>query len=640
MTHNDGVLRFLACGSVDDGKSTLIGHLVHLTGNLYDDQLQLLREESNQIGTANGSIDYSLLLDGLMAEREQGITIDVAYRYFATPQRKFIVADTPGHERYTRNMATGASQCSAALILLDARLGVQPQTRRHTLICALMGIGHILFVVNKMDMTNYDERVFTGVKTQCHQLAADLKRFGLPLKEHAIVPVSALNGDNLAALSANMPWYSGTTVMEWLNKLHKSTNNNGSACRFPVQYVIKIARSGDGWQPDVDAALRENGSGTFRAYAGTVVSGSLKRGDNVVILPSGVQSKVEEIWSGNQVLPKAGEGMAVSVTLAGNHDIARGDVIVPKNDRPEMANLFKVRLVWMDEAPLFAGRHYLYKGLNGTATAEVTRIRDRIELDAYQLLAASQLSLNDIGEAELLLSRPIPFDPYPENRETGGFILIDRFSNATVACGMIQHALRRSANVHWQREEVSSLERAAIKGQKPCVVWLTGLSGAGKTTIANSLERKLLELGCHTMLLDGDNIRHGLNKDLGFIEADRIENIRRIGEVAKLMTDAGLIVIAAFISPFRAERVMVRNLLPQGGFIEVHVNTPIEECEQRDPKGLYRRARSGLIPNFTGIDSPYEIPETPEINLDACGCEADACAAVIIRYLKEHKLLA
>jgi len=638
VAKGNGILRFLACGSVDDGKSTLIGHLLHLTGNLYDDHLGILEQESARMGNAGGVMDYSLLLDGLTAEREQGITIDVAYRYFSTRQRHFIVADTPGHERYTRNMATAASRCDAALILVDALQGVLPQTRRHALICALMGIRHLVFVVNKMDLAGWEEQVFRRMEAQCHTLAGDLERFGLPPAEVAVIPASALLGDNLVELSPRMPWYGGATVMGWLHAVSPWPDREESPLRFPVQYVIKTPRSNGAWQNGVAEEFRQ-GTGTFRAYAGTVVSGSIRCGDAVAVLPSGLATRVAAIWSGNMPVPEAGTGMAVALTLEGEHDIVRGDVICTVHDRPEVAHLFKARLVWMDDQAHFAGRRYLFKSLGGAARAEVIRLRGRIDLDSYQRLATDQFTLNDIGEAELLLSRPLPFDAYRENRETGGFILSDLLTNATVACGMILHALRRADTVQRQFEEVAPAERAALMGQKPCVLWLTGLSGAGKSAIANLLERKLHGLGRHTMLLDGDNIRQGLNKDLGFTEAARIENIRRIGEVARLMTDAGLIVITAFISPFTSERALVRSLIPQGRFVEIHVHTPLEECERRDPKGLYKRARQGEIPNFTGIDAPYEAPETPEIRIDTLAHSAAESADAIIRYLTEHNLL-
>jgi bifunctional enzyme CysN/CysC len=657
---------------VDDGKSTLIGHLLHLTGNLFDDHLRVLEEESTRLGRtgggfdrersanpppcaesgsadkcapfsagkprpAGGELDYSLLLDGLAAEREQGITIDVAYRYFTAGGRKFIVADAPGHEQYTRNMATGASQCSAALILIDVSRGVLPQTRRHGLICALMGIRHLLFAVNKMDLVGWAEHAFRQVETQCDQIARELGQFGISLLEHCAVPVSALLGDGLVASSPHMPWYGGSTVMEWLQGVKPWGDPDGAAARLPVQYVIRATRPHASRQGGAEGT---NGDGTIhRSYAGTVVSGRFTKGGPVAVVPSGLRTTIEGIWCGSRETDEAACGMAVSLTLEGEHDIVRGEIIVPEDRMPEVAHVFKVQLVWMGDHPLYAGRRYLFKALGGFTTAEILRIRDRIDLTSYQRLAADHFSLNDIGEAEIALSRPVPFDPYAKNRETGGFILIDRLSNATVACGMILHALRRSNNVSWEVGEIERMERAAIKGQKPCVLWFTGLSGAGKSTIANCLERKLHRLGRHTMLLDGDNIRQGLNRDLGFTEAGRIENIRRVGEVAKLMTDAGLIVITAFISPFRSEREMVRRLLPHGEFIEVYVSTPLDECERRDPKKLYRKARKGEIPNFTGIGSPYEAPETPEINLDAAVCPADESADAVLRYLSDHGLL-
>lgn len=633
MAGNKGILRFLACGSVDDGKSTLIGHLIHLTGNLYDDQLRVLEQESNRIGTAGGALDYSLLLDGLMAEREQGITIDVAYRYFATEQRTFIVADTPGHEQYTRNMATGASQCSAAVILVDACQGVLPQTKRHALICCLMGIRHLLFVVNKMDRINWQEKMFHVVEHQCADLVHGLKEFGLSLDNHMTVPVSALRGDNLTTMSPRTPWYSGMTVLDWLHHQPAEHDRQDTSLRLPVQHVIKIARSGINWQQGVPERLKQNSTGTYRAYTGTVASGTVRCGDSVIILPSGLTTTVQDIWCGDQQLEQASSGMSIALALDGEHDIQRGDCIALTNDRPEVANLFKVQLVWMAEAPLFAGRQYLFRGVCGNATVEVTSIRDRVDLDSYQRLSADRLAKNDIGEVDLGLSRSVPFDPYRKNCETGSFVLVDRVTNGTVACGMILHSLRRAENIHWHTGDVGPAERAAIKGQRPCVVWLTGLSGSGKSTLASALERKLVEQGLHTMLLDGDNVRHGLNKDLGFTEADRIENIRRIGEVATLMTEAGLIVITAFISPYRAERDMVRTLLPKDQFYEIYLATSLEVCELRDPKGLYRKARSGEIPNFTGINAPYEEPERSELRLDTSSATIDECVDAICKRL-------
>jgi len=629
------ILKFLTCGSVDDGKSTLIGHLLYRTNNIPVDQLQLLQSESARIGTAGSGLDYSLLLDGLLAEREQGITIDVAYRYFAAAGRKFIVADTPGHEQYTRNMATGASQCAAALILVDARQGILPQTRRHALICALMGIRQLLFVVNKMDLVGWDESAFQKVALQKSALVKDLEQFGISLAGHAALPVSALQGDNLTALSANTPWYSGLTLLQWLAAVEPESWRETAPLRLPVQQVLKGQRGGDGWQPGVPAELHSAALGTFRAYAGTLVSGSLAKGDELVALPSGIRVQVASIFAGEKQLDGAAAGSAIAITVAGEHDIVRGDLLVPAQARAEVADQFKVRLIWMDEAPLFAGRQYEFVGVTGVTTAEVTRLRNRIEPETYRKLAADTLQKNDLAEAELHLSRAVPFDAYDYNRETGAFILVDRLTNATACCGMILHPLRRAENVHWQAESVGRETRVAIKGHAPRVIWFTGLSGSGKSTIANALEMRLSLLGKHTMLLDGDNIRHGLNRDLGFTEADRIENIRRIGEVAKLMTDAGLIVITAFISPFRAERNLVRSLLPAGDFVEVFVDTPLAECERRDPKGLYQKARAGQIPNFTGINSPYEAPQQPEIVIDTTALAVDDCVEKIMRLLAE-----
>ncbi|MBJ6723272.1 adenylyl-sulfate kinase [Geomesophilobacter sediminis] len=639
MSRHDGILRFLTCGSVDDGKSTLIGHLLALTGNLYDDQLQLLEKESGGPGTPRDTLDYSLLLDGLIAEREQGITIDVAYRYFETPARKFVVADTPGHERYTRNMATGASNCSAALILIDATLGVLPQTRRHALICSLLGITHLLFAVNKMDKVGWDPALFDKVQQQCRALARDLERFGVAPKEHIEIPVSALYGDNLTEASPRSAWYDGPTVMQWLETVAPPEAASQRPLRLPVQYVIRGGDGEKGWQPQ---ARRQNGDGperVFRAYAGSIASGGLHPGDRVAVLPGGFETTVRELWHADEKLAEAGVGTAVSVVLEGEHDVARGDLLAAPDTLPQVASLFKAQLVWMSSEPLYAGRSYVYRGVCGSAGAEATRIRSRIELNSYHRLASDRLELNDVGEVEITLSRAVPLDPYRENRETGSFILVDRATNATVACGMVLHPLRRGSNLARRTQAVSAQERAALKGQRPCVIWLTGLSGAGKSTLANLVERRLLGMGKHCMLLDGDHVRLGLNRDLGFTEADRVENIRRIGEVAKLMTDAGLIVLTAFISPFRADRDMVRALFPEGGFLEVHVATPLDECARRDPKGLYAKARRGEIPNFTGISSPYEPPESPELRIDTEGEPVESSAERIISCLKERGLL-
>ncbi len=629
------VLKFLTCGSVDDGKSTLIGHLLYLTGNIPIDQIQTLEAESARIGSVGSGRDYSLLLDGLLAEREQGITIDVAYRYFTAAGRKFIVADTPGHLQYTRNMATGASQCTAALILVDVQQGILPQTRRHALICALMGISRILFVVNKMDRVDWDQAAYLRVEKEINLLVEDLQLFSRRVAIAASIPVSALKGDNLVEHSANTPWYGGPTLLQWLATVQPESWRETAPLRFPVQYVIKGQRGGDSWQSDVPEGLKNGPGGTFRAYAGMVVSGSVACGDELVALPSGVRLQVATLLAGGTEVDCAVPGGAVAMTLTGEHDIVRGDLLAPAMARPEVADQFKVRLIWMEDAPLFAGRQYEFHGVAGVAKADIVRLRNRIEPESFRRLAADTLHKNDIAEAELHLSRPIPFDAFEFNQETGAFILVDRLTNATACCGMILHSLRRAENVHWQAETVDRQARAGIKGHTPRVIWFTGLSGSGKSTIANALESRLNSMGRHTMLLDGDNIRHGLNRDLGFTEADRIENIRRIGEVAKLMTDAGLIVITAFISPFRAERDLVRAMFPEIEFIEVFVDTPLAACEQRDPKGLYKKARAGEIPNFTGINSPYEAPLKPEIVVDTITVPLEESVEQIMRFLAE-----
>jgi bifunctional enzyme CysN/CysC len=633
------ILKFLTCGSVDDGKSTLIGNILYATGNIYEDQLKTLEAESKKIGNAGGKLDYSLLLDGLMAEREQGITIDVAYRYFFTPKTKFIVADTPGHVQYTRNMATGASNCDAALILIDARQGVLDQTRRHALICALMGIKNILFAINKMDLVSYDRYKYESIKIDCIRLTDDLKELGLSFNVSDCLPVSALEGDNLVLRSDKTPWYNGPTVLNWLEDIEPEKLLHDKAFRLPIQYVIKPGISEERWQNDALALFNPEEQKNFRGYAGKITSGSIKIDDEVIILPSGQKSIVKNIFKSDTRVSEVTAGDSVSISLAHDIDISRGDCIASIDSRPEMSDQFKARIVWMDETPLFSGRIYKFRSNFGTVNAEVVKINDRIDLSGYQKLAGEKLNMNDIGEIEISLSRPVPFDPYSENRETGSFILIDRLTNATSGCGMISHSLRRAQNVHWQNIEISKESRSRLMGQKPALLWLTGLSGAGKSTIANVIEKRLHSIGRHTMLLDGDNIRHGLNKDLGFNEADRIENIRRIGEVAKLMTDAGLIVITSFISPFRSERELARNLLPDGEFLEIFIDTPIEECEARDPKGLYRKARNGEIPNFTGINSPYEVPEKPEITLNTISTDADKLAEIVIKYMSDKGII-
>ncbi len=603
------VLRFITCGSVDDGKSTLIGRLLFDSKLILEDQLEALELDSRKFGTQGREVDLALLVDGLAAEREQGITIDVAYRYFATERRKFIVADTPGHEQYTRNMATGASTASLAVILVDARNGIATQTRRHSCICALLGIRHVVLAVNKMDAIGWDRATFEAIEEEYAGFAADI---GLPNVDS--VPLSALEGDNVARASDNMPWYTGPTLLSRLEEIDVSGDLGEAAFRLPVQWVNRL-------------------DSTFRGYAGTIASGTVRVGDQIAVLPSGRTSGVASIvtWEGERAEAIAGE--AVTLTLADEIDISRGDVIAPATARPEASDQFQATLIWMHDHHLLPGRSYLLKTANRSLGASVTEIKGRVDVHSLHREAAKVLELNEIGVCNLSLDGNIAFDSYGENRTTGSFILIDQVSHETVAAGMIDFGLRRAQNIHWQAVDVDQAIRAEQKRQRPRILWFTGLSGSGKSTIANLLERELLAAGRHTYLLDGDNVRHGLNRDLGFTDADRVENIRRVGEVAKLMVDAGLIVLVAFISPFRAEREMVRKMVDEGEFLEIFVDTPLEVCEARDPKGLYARARVGEIKNFTGIDSPYEAPETPEIVLDTKALSADEAAGRLLAYL-------
>jgi bifunctional enzyme CysN/CysC len=604
-----GLLRFITCGSVDDGKSTLIGRLLYETGALFDDQLAQLEADSKKLGTQGGALDFALLVDGLAAEREQGITIDVAYRYFATARRKFIVADTPGHEQYTRNMVTGASTADVAILLVDASKGLQTQTRRHSYLAALLGLRQVVLAVNKMDSVDYAQPVFDAI-------AADYRAFaaGLGLTEVSCIPLSALCGDNLTTASQHMPWYHGPTLLEYLETVALEDDVQlARPFRLPVQWVNR---------PHAQ----------FRGYAGHIVSGTVRRGDAVRILPSGKQSRVATIITADGEREVAEYGQAVTLTLTDEVDVSRGDVISLADAPPQVADQFEARLVWMGEEALLPGRPYLMK--IGTRTVGVSfTLEHRVNVNTLEQLAAKTLELNEIGVCKLSLDQPIAFDPYAENRDTGGFIVIDRLSNHTVGAGMLNFALRRAQNVHWQTLDIDRDARAALKGQQPRIVWFTGLSGAGKSTIANLVERRLHQLGRHTALLDGDNVRHGLNRDLGFTEADRVENIRRVAEVARLMLDAGLIVLVSFISPFRSEREMARRLAGDGAFAEVFVDTPLALAEQRDPKGLYQKARRGELKNFTGIDSPYEAPERPELRIDTSRESAEQAAERIVDYL-------
>lgn len=604
------LLRFITCGSVDDGKSTLIGRLLHDTKRLFDDQLAALSADSRRHGTRNGEIDFALLVDGLAAEREQGITIDVAYRFFDSARRKFIVADCPGHEQYTRNMATGASTADLAVVLVDARKGLLTQTRRHSYIVSLLGIRHVLLAVNKMDLVGFDREVFERIAGEYRQLAAQL---GI---EHVqAVPLSALEGDNLIQRSPATPWYDGPSVLEHLETVDTARAQAELGLRLPVQWVNR---------PHQD----------FRGFAGTIAAGEVRPGDEIVALPSGRRSRVQRIVTADGDLYYARAGQAVTLTLEDELDISRGDVIAA-GDRPaEVADQFAAHLLWMDGNALLPGRSYWLKIGARTVGASVTEIKHKIDVNSQAQLAAKHLELNEVAAVNLGLDQPIAFEAYRDNRELGSFILIDRQSNATVAAGTLDFALRRAGNLHWHPVDVDKAARARSKHQKPRCVWFTGLSGSGKSTIANLVDKQLHALGHHTFVLDGDNVRHGLNKDLGFTDEDRVENIRRVAEVAKLMTDAGLIVLVSFISPFRAERRLARELFEDGEFVEVFVDTPLQEAERRDVKGLYAKARAGRIPNFTGIDSPYEVPEAPELRLPTLEQDAQALAQRVIDYLR------
>jgi len=606
MHETKDLLRFITCGSVDDGKSTLIGRLLHDSKLLFDDQLAALETDSQKHGTQNGQIDFALLVDGLAAEREQGITIDVAYRFFSTEKRKFIVADCPGHEQYTRNMATGASTADLAVVLVDARKGLLTQTRRHSYIVSLLGIRKVLLAVNKMDLMDYRREVFAAIKRDYRDLAAQL---GIP--EVQCIPLSALNGDNVMTRSSAMEWYDGPSLLEHLENVDIDRAAQDVGFRLPVQWVNRPHQN-------------------FRGFAGPIVSGAVAVGDEVVALPSGRRSQVTAIVTADGELARAGEGQAVTLTLADEIDISRGDVICAGKQPAEVADQFAAHVLWMNDAPLLPGRPYWLKIGARTVSATVTEIKHKVDVNTQDHLAAKRLELNEVGYCNLNLDQPIPFEPYANNKALGAFILIDRQTNATVAAGTIDFALRRAANIHWHSLEIDRHARAATKGQAPLCLWFTGLSGSGKSTIANLVDRRLHALGYHSYILDGDNVRHGLNKDLGFTDEDRVENIRRVAEVAKLMTDAGLIVLVSFISPFRAERRMARELFAEGEFAEVFVDTPLEVCEQRDAKGLYAKARAGKIRNFTGIDSPYELPEHADFHLHNVDIAADALAQQLV----------
>jgi bifunctional enzyme CysN/CysC len=604
-----GFLRFITCGSVDDGKSTLIGRLLYDSKMIFEDQLSALESDSKKHGTQGQKIDFALLVDGLAAEREQGITIDVAYRYFSTDKRKFIVADTPGHKQYTRNMATGASTADLAILMIDARKGILTQTRRHSFIVSLLGIKNVVLAINKMDLVDYDQKVFD-------QIDKDYREFSSSLGFNDIVsiPMSALEGDNVLERSDNTNWYQGSLLMKHLEEVKIDTDNTAQPFRFPVQWVNR---------PSLD----------FRGFSGTIASGSIKVGDEIIALPSAKTSKVSEIVGGKNEQNRAIAGQAITLCLEDEIDISRGDVIAKINERPETTDQFQANLIWMHDEHMLPGRPYLIKTNNKTIEGVITELKHKVNVNSLEHESGKDLELNEVGLVNIKTSEPIAFDAYQDNKSMGSFIVIDKFTNSSVACGMINFGLRRASNLHWQAVDVHKESRAKQKHQQAKILWFTGLSGSGKSTIANLVEKKLHAMGKHTYLLDGDNVRHGLNKDLGFTDADRVENIRRVGEVARLMVDAGLIVLTAFISPFQAERQMVREIVGDGEFIEVFVDTPLEVCEARDVKGLYKKARAGDLKNFTGIDSPYEIPKSAEIHLNTVDHSADEAAEYIVNKL-------
>ena len=606
------LLRFITCGSVDDGKSTLIGRMLYESQMLFDDQLSALKHDSKKIGTQGNEIDFALLVDGLAAEREQGITIDVAYRFFSTDKRKYIVADTPGHEEYTRNMATGASTADVAIILIDAEQGVLTQTRRHSFIVSMVGVKKVLLAVNKLDLVNYSQEVYNQIVSDYSDFAEN----ALGLESITAVPISALLGDNVVEKSEKTPWYKGETIMQYLENIEVKNQRKQTPFRMPVQWVN-----------------RPNSS--FRGFTGLIASGETKVGDKIRLHPGGNESTIESIITWDGKLPKASAGQSVTITLNDEIDVSRGDIIATSTDPCGEADQFQSRILWMSDDAMIPGRQYILKSNTQSATLTLGRLKHRIDVNTLDHLPAKTLELNEIGVCNISLDKRIAFDSYENNQTMGGFIVIDRLSNNTVGMGLIDFALRRSENIHWQKMDVSKESRAEQKSQIPKLIWFTGLSGSGKSSIANILEKKLQSLGKHTITLDGDNIRHGLNRDLGFTSADRVENIRRVGEVAKLMVNSGLICITSFISPFESERKMVRSLVLENEFIEVFVDTPLSVCEERDVKGLYAKARSGQIPNFTGISSPYEPPKNPEIRIDTTKVSAEEAANQIIDFITE-----
>ncbi|WP_425408541.1 sulfate adenylyltransferase subunit CysN [Hyphococcus sp.] len=609
------MLRFITCGSVDDGKSTLIGRLLYDSKLLYDDQISALESDTKKHGTQGEKIDFALLVDGLAAEREQGITIDVAYRFFSTEKRKFIVADTPGHEQYTRNMATGASTADLAVILIDARKGVLTQTRRHSYIVSLLGIRHVVIAINKMDLADYAQTTFDRIEADYREFAKDLG-----FETITCIPMSALEGVNIIKKSRETPWYKGSALLPYLETIKVRGALAEKPFRLPVQWVNR---------PNLD----------FRGFSGTVASGAVRPGDEIVVLPSAKRSTVKSIVTMDGELDEAGPDMAITLTLEDEIDISRGDIICAGKAPAEQTDQFAAHLLWMSDDVLFPGRQYLMKTANRIVPVTITELKHKVNVNTLEHMSGKTLELNEVGFCNFNAAGPIAFDAYADNRRTGGFILIDRRSNATIGAGMVDFSLRRAKNVHWQDLDVNKPARAGAKHQRPCVLWFTGLSGSGKSTVANLVEKRLHDMGRHTYTLDGDNVRHGLNKDLGFKDADRVENIRRVGETARLMVDAGLIVLVSFISPFQSERRLAREMLEDGEFIEVYISTPLEVCEQRDVKGLYAKARRGEIKNFTGIDSDYEAPARAELDLDTSEIAAEAAASRIVEYLQENGYL-
>lgn len=604
------LLRFITCGSVDDGKSTLIGRMLYESQMLFDDQLSALKSDSKKVGTQGDEIDFALLVDGLAAEREQGITIDVAYRFFSTDKRKYIVADTPGHEEYTRNMATGASTADVAIILVDAKQGVLTQTKRHSFIVSMVGVKKVLLAVNKLDLVEYSEKVFNKIVSDYSNFAKE----ALDVESITAIPISALLGDNTVEKSQNTPWYKGETILQYLENVEVRNNKKTNPFRLPIQWVNRP-------------------NSNFRGFSGLVASGSINVGDKIRIHPGGQESSIESIVTWDGVLSQAEEGQSVTITLNDKIDVSRGDVIATTQDPCGEADQFQSRILWMSNDPMIPGRQYILKSNTQSATVTLGKLKYRIDVNTMNPIPAKKLCLNEIGVCNISLDKRIAFDKYEQNQTMGGFIIIDKLSNNTVGMGLIDYALHRSENIHWQKMDVSQESRAEQKSQNPKIIWFTGLSGSGKSSIANILEKKLQSLGKHTITLDGDNIRHGLNRDLGFTEADRVENIRRVGEVSRLMVNSGLICITSFISPFESERAMVRSLVSENEFVEVFVDTPLSICEERDVKGLYAKARAGLIPNFTGISSPYEMPKNPEIRIDTTKVPAEEAADQIIDFI-------